>query len=762
MAPYSLSPPNQLEEKRAIKQQMMLPCIPRGATAINNMIGVFRDDNIWTYFFGGYPIHSHKADDRKMFRLVTSQLIESGGCRQVDIIKTFGVSKSSVIRYQNLLKEGGSVAFFKARKVKSGGRILTEEILAKAQALFDDHYTRSEVSQELHIKYDTLRKAINDGRLNESKHNSSVSTTKSSRNVNDTKMAEGMGTACTRIEDRVDAIFGFGDGAVTCFESCLDVPKGGVLCALPALLENGLLHGAERLLGKIGGYYRTLHILLLLAFMSLCRIKTVEKLRGHAPGEFGNLLGLDRIPEVRCLRMKLDQLSIDDSAKQWATHLSKYWMESNPTAAGTLYVDGHVRVYHGGKTKLPKKFVSRERLCLRGMCDYWVNDATGNPFFVVEKTIDPGMLQTLRNDIVPQLLQDVPEQPTQEELKGNSALSRFTLVFDREGYSPAFFKQMWEKHRISCITYHKYPDDAWPKEWFVEQEIVMPRGETVCLHLAEMGSLIGTGKDAIWVREVRKLTSSCHQTSLISTAYALPHKDLAARMFSRWCQENFFGYMMHHFAIDLLVEYGTEELPAHQEVINPTWRELTKLKNSIQNKLKYRQARFGEMTIHPKIEEDTKRYRKWAQKKADLLEEIQHFENELNGIKTELKEIPRRIPWEKLKENDKFQQLAPGRKHLLDTVKMIGYRAETAMAGMLLGSTTDTAAARQLLQDLFVSEADIIPDTENKQLRVKVHAGPRPAVNKSLRDLFQKLNESEIIYPGTDLQLVYEILGISA
>ena len=171
----------------------------------------------------------------------------------------------------------------------------------------------------------------------------------------------------------------------------------------------------------------------------------------------------------------------------------------------------------------------------------------------------------------------------------------------------------------------------------------MPRGETVTLRLAEMGSLIGTGKKAVWVKEVRKLTTSCHQTSLISTAYALPHKDLAARMFSRWCQENFFGYMMDHFAIDLLTEYGTKDLPAHQEVINPTWRQLTKLKNSIQNKLRYRQARFGEMTIHPKIEEDTKRYQAWVQKKADLLEDIQHFENELNEIKAELKKTPHRI-----------------------------------------------------------------------------------------------------------------------
>lgn len=743
-----------------MKQQLILPCIPRGATEINNVVGVFRNDNLWTYFLGGYPVHFHKADDHKMFRLVTSQLIESSACRQVDIIKAFGVSKSSVIRSQNILRDSGSEGFFKPRAVRTvGGKVFTPEVLAQAQSFLDEHYTRSEIAKKLDIKHDTLRKAINDGRLEESKQDSFAATTKSFRNTEDAKAAEGLGTACTRVEDRVESIFGSGDGAVTHFEPCLDVPKGGVLCALPALLENGLLHGSESMLGEVGGYYRTLHILLLLAFMSLCRIKTIEKLRGHAPGEFGNLLGLDRIPEVRCLRKKLDQLSIDDSAKQWSAYLSKYWMEANPTAAGTLYVDGHVRVYHGGKTKLPKKFVSRERLCLRGMCDYWVNDATGNPFFVVEKAVDPGMLQTLRNDIVPKLLQDVPDQPSKEDLKEDPELSRFTLVFDREGYSPAFFKQMWEKHRISCITYHKYPDEAWPEEWFFEHEVIMPRGETVTLRLAERGSLIGTGKDAIWVREVRKLTTSCHQTSLISTAYALPHKGLAARMFSRWCQENFFGYMMHHFAIDLLAEYGTEDLPTRQEVINPTWRELTKQRNSIQSKLRYQQAKFADMTIHPKVEEDTKRYQAWVTKKANLLEEIQNFENDLSKIKAKIKETPNRIAWENMNEEDKFQLLVPGRKHLLDTVKMIGYRAETAMAGMLLGPTIDTPAARRLLQDLFVTEADIIPDTENKQLHVKVHAGSRPAVNKSLRELFEKLNESEIIYPGTDMQLIYEISG---
>jgi hypothetical protein len=109
-------------------------------------------------------------------------------------------------------------------------------------------------------------------------------------------------------------------GAVVCFDECLDVPKAGVLCALPALLANGLLNGAKQFLGQVKGYYTTFQVLILLAFMALCRIKTTEKLRRHAPGEFGKILGLDRAPEVRCLRQKMDQLSADQGSEQWAAH----------------------------------------------------------------------------------------------------------------------------------------------------------------------------------------------------------------------------------------------------------------------------------------------------------------------------------------------------------------------------------------------------------------------------------------------------------
>ncbi len=648
-------------------------------------------------------------------------------------------------------------AFLKPRGSQRSGTVMRPEVIEQSQELLDACATRRAVADELEIPYGTLVKAIRDGRLNEP--DGEVLSSKSDRSVIDAQAAEGMGTACTRSGERLLTALGLLQGAEIRFEPCRDVPYGGVLCALAALLSNGLLSGVDKSLAKIGGYYHGLHVLLLLGFMALTRIKTVESLRGKAPGELGKLMGLDRIPEVRCLRRKMDELSRNESAKRWAVELGRLWMEAEPESVGTLYVDGHVRVYHGHQTKLPRKFVSRQRLCLRGMSDYWVNDQTGRPFFLVDKVVDPGLLKVLREDIVPRLLREVPHQPGSEELDADPHLCRFILVFDREGYSPEFFRDMWADHRIGCITYHKHPSKAWPQSSFTEEWVTMPNGETVTMKLAERGSLVGTGKKALWMREVRKLTESGHQTSLISTAYGLEYTRLVAGMFTRWCQENFFKYMMEHFAIDLLGEYGLETLPDTVQVVNPAWRELERQRNSVLNKLKYRKVRFAEITLHPASQEDPSKLKRWEQNKAQLLEEIQNFEQEITELKNGLKNTDKHIQWDQLEEQDRFKKPAPARKYLMDSVRMIAYRAETAMSALITGPTVDTAAARRLLQDLFVSEADITPDPENQRLLINVHRGSRPAADLVLTGLFAHLNEAEIIYPGTDLRIVYDFVA---
>ena len=708
------------------------------------------------YCVGVQPFAVHAAEDRKAFYVTVAQLIAVGACRPCEIVRSFGVSKRSVLRAVQRYREGGASAFFAARRTRRGGTVLSAPMLAEAQRLLDEGAQKAAVAARLDLRSDTLRKALSDGRL--VARACEATRDKSARSVEDAAAATGMGTACTRIAERVLTSLGKLNGAPVRFEPSRDVSYGGVLCALPALLTNGLLAKAGTFLGKVRGYYTMAHVLMLVSFLALARIRSVEKAGQEAPGEFGRLLGLDRSPEVRCLRRKLDELSAGGGAEQWASELSRDWMAAEPEAVGTLYVDGHVRVYHGSLTKLPRKYVARERLCLRGTTDYWVNDARGRPFFVVERVVDAGLLEVLRTEIVPRLLKDVPGQPSEAALQAHPHRCRFTLVFDREGYSPEFFRQMWQEHRIACITYHKHPGEPWPREWFSEQTFAMAGGETLTMSLAEMGSWVGTPPHALWMREVRKLTDSGHQVSLIGTAFEVDHTALAARLFSRWCQENFFRYMMEHFALDLLAEYGSEPLADTAKVVNPAWRQLSNQKQSLQAKLVYRHARFAELTLQ-EAAHDSKSHRTWLEKKARLLEEVRGHEQTLAELKAKLKQTPRHIEWKYLAEVDKFNRLLPGRKRLLDAVRMIAYRAETAMVPLLMCETVDSPEARSILQTIFATEADILPDPQHERLVVRVHRSSCPVSDHHRQRLFDLLNQTETRYPGTPLQMVFEPVG---
>jgi transposase len=766
--------------------QALLPLVAEDATRINDLISVVRQDGQWIYFCGTQPVFQHAEGDQKAFRMFTAQLCLQGAVKQADVFRAFGVSKSSVLRSVARYRQQGVQGFYQPRRMR-GAPVMTVEVIQQARQFLAEGSSKAEVARQLDVPYDTLRKAIDQGRLAlpdsseeaaadtdgdadaggppapgtplataETRH--PAASDKSQRSHEDRAAGEQMGIACTRPLERVLASLGkLPGGAQTHFQPCRDVSCGGVLCALPALAENGLFRHLHTTFPTLTGYYTTLHVILLLAYMALCRIRTVEQLQYESPGELGKLMGLDRVPEVRCLRNKLTQLSCgqDHQAPEiWAGLLSQDWLHQEPELAGTLCVDGHVRLYHGHQTLLPRRYVSRQRLCLRGTTDYWVNDVLGQPFFSVERAIDHGMLEALENDIVPRLLRDVPGQPTPQELEADPYRSRFLIVFDREGYSPAFFRRMWQEHRIACVTYHKFPKEDWPVSEFSEVTVTMPTGEQVTMELAERGSLVGT--DRVWMREVRKLTSSGHQISLISTAFDRQGLQDAVALFSRWCQENFFRYMMEHFAIDALSEYRTEEIPeTTQPVVNPAWRELDRRARSAKGKLTQRQARFAALTLSSEAEE-TKAAR-WEQQKADLREQIEQLEHEIDSLKQQMAGTPKHLKWNEFPEEAKFERLAPSRKRLTDTVKLVAYRAETAMSGLLREELRREDDSRSLLRDLFRSDADVIPNCEEQVLEVRLHTLANPRFNRAVQHLLDHLNATEHTYPGTEFRLRYSL-----
>lgn len=214
--------------------------------------------------------------------------------------------------------------------------------------------------------------------------------------------------------------------------------------------------------------------------------------------------------------------------------------------------------------------------------------------------------------------------------------------------------------------------------------------------------------------------------------------------------------MMEHYAIDLLSEYQTEEIPGtNRPVVNPRWRELDRRFRSLKTKLQRRHAEFAAHTLHPQTDTDLAAVRKWEARKSELMETIEELEHDLAQVKQERTATPHHLEWDELPAEDKFERLAPNRKRLLDTVKLIAYRAETALTQIVREVLSRQDDARSLVRELFRSEADLTPDLESGELRICLHSLSNPRSNRAIGHLIAELNASELTYPGTTLKLVY-------
>ncbi len=556
-----------------------------------------------------------------------------------------------------------------------------------------------------------------------------------------------------RVEERVLAAFGGLIEAPTRFEPGCDVSCAGVLWALPALLSNGLLHRQKECFSLSKGFYGVVHVLLLMGFLALARIKSLEQLRFKPPGEWGHLLGLDRIPEVHTLRAKLEQMAQGPQVESWSAGLSQQWMDQAPELAGRLYLDGHVRVYHGHQTPLPKRYVAREKLCLRGTTDYWVNDQEGRPFFVVNAAANPGLIGVLRQEIIPRLLKEVPHQPSAPELEQDPWLFRFVMIFDREGYSPELFADLWGQ-RIASQTYRKGAIENWPTEEFGDYEASAFNGEKQAMKLAERGVWLS---NKLWVREIRLLSSNGHQTAVISTDFKSGLVQIATQMFSRWSQENWFKYMIEHFDLEGLGTYALEPVSETTRVVNPAARTLSAQIKSKAMQLTRRRAEYATGELAGPLE--VKSAEAYQNRQTKLRETIQALEQELESLKGKRKQIPSHLTLAELPEADRFKQFVRARKHLMDTIKMVAYRAETALAMSLRQYMKRTDDARALLRAIFVTEADICPDETAGTLTVSLHHLTDANSDKLAGQLAEELNATETIFPGTQLRMIFKLVS---
>ena len=458
------------------------------------------------------------------------------------------------------------------------------------------------------------------------------------------------------------------------------------------------------------------------------------------------MLGLDRIPEVGYFRKKLKQITDQSKADELHTALFRSWVEEMPEMF--FYIDGHVRVYHGEQANLPKRFVSREKLCLSGTTEFWVNDQQGLPLMVVT-----GELNEKLKSAIEEIIPKIKEEITQVAKPGEPL---FSIVVDREAYEPAWFKKLWNEYRIAVITYRKNVKDIWDESLF--QSVDIPIHNTnVTMRLCEMGTQL----DGHWFREIRRITDNGHQTSIMTTHPSLSLQITAVKMFSRWSQENFFKYMIKDFDFDRMIEYGTEPVDQKRTIPNPDYKILTyQIKKAREKKARIEAHIFQQM----EGSDITKGVAHLAQtilKSSDLIDKINGYSDVIKDLLAKRKSLPSRISIAEMPQEQRYNRLKQESKKLKNAIIMLVYRAESALYNTLSEFYKSTEKeGRVILKEIFTSDADMIPDFENSNLTIQLHSLSTPRANQAVKELCLFLNQTETRFPFTNLRLIYKTVAV--
>ncbi len=144
--------------------QVQLPIFPAGSVDINGDLACRVEGDQVVYYNGHLPVFTHSKNDLGSFRLFTSQLIVQGSATQGQIAKAFGVPLVAIKRGTKLYRERGAKGFFVPKARREGSKLNAQK-MEEARALLVQGHGLAVVSRQTGVLKDTLRKAIEAGRL---------------------------------------------------------------------------------------------------------------------------------------------------------------------------------------------------------------------------------------------------------------------------------------------------------------------------------------------------------------------------------------------------------------------------------------------------------------------------------------------------------------------------------------------------------------------------------------------------------------------
>jgi transposase len=697
-------------------------------------------------------------------------LVEQGWASQIEVARAFDCSERTVRRDQRRFEEHGLAGLGQAGGYPRGRTRLAGWRRRLIQRLKGEGCAQREIARQLGVSENSVRKSLrrvgwkSDGNIQaelplpasrtgpaqappptsvEAPSSPTLFRPSAHPKVSGFSTAEGAlpphssdTDPSHRWTDRLLARLGLLEDAAPLFGGATAVPRAGVLLAVPVLVASGVFACAQKTYGSLGpAFYGLRTTLLTLLLMALWRIKRPEGLKEYSPRVLGQVLGLDRAPEVKTLRRKLARLAAAQRAAQFGQALAQHRVAARGAVMGFLYVDGHVRAYHGQHT-LPKAHVAGLRLSLPATSDYWVNDNAGDPLFVVTAEANAGLSK---------MLPDILKQA--RPLVGPR---RVTVIFDRGGFNFQLFQQILDMD-FDLITYRKAPFRRVARRCF-QRRCFHHDGRTHTYVLADQEVRLNQGK--LRLRQVTRLSEDGHQTPILTSRRDLVAPELAYQMFNRWRQENFFKYMIEEYALDALVEYAAVPADPTREVPNPAWAALTAKLRQAYAQLDRLQQEYG-LKAFTNLEEQRRTMRGFRIAHSQLGQEILRAWDRVQQLEKRRAAVPRRVPVQSITE-EPVVKLAPERKHLTNLIKMVAYQTESDLLRLVRPHYSRAEdEGRTLLQAALASAADI--QVTKTELRVTLAPQSSPHRTRAIAALCQELNTANTLFPGSELRLRFAI-----
>jgi len=719
----------------------------------------------------GLATFAWDGGDEAARRLAAVQLVRLRAASQRQVAAAFGTGPVTVWRWDRALSEDGVAGLVPARKGPRAAWKLTPELAERIAELDARGRKLAVIAAECGVSTFTVRAAL--GRVPARRAEDPAASGEAPGEEPAAREPAGEEPAAEdgpaggedvlavlpdpvgREPERALARFGLlGEGAAPVFTAGARYPLAGLLLALPALEDTGLLACARTVYGRLrNGFYGLQVMLVMGVFTALLREPRAEGATRVSPAALGRVLGPGRAPEVKTIRRKLGELAGAGKAAELQMAIARHHAAARPGELGLMYTDGHTRAYFGAR-EVQKMHVARLKFPGPGTEETWVTDGAGDPLLVVMAQPSTSLASQIRG-LLPQLRQ----------LAGQA---KVTLCFDRGGWSPDLFADIIDAG-FDLLTYRKNDTGtelpALPGEAFTTASWTGDDGRQRDYDLADtaVDLAISKGRHKGRVLALRQVTrrkpgrgGADRQAHILTTRPAgdLPAAGVIYRMTARWREENYFRYARTHFALDALDSYATVPDDPARLVPNPAKKTTAAaVKAATKAAAQAEAARDQKLAAlrSPAPGTSTVITNKMP---ARLDAPADAARARLAAARAAAKATPAKIP---LSQHNPGQvRLDTETKLITHAIRMAACNAETILARALHGHYARAGdEAFALIREALTASGDIIPGDGVLHVRLDPLTAPRRT--RALAALCHQLNTARTRYPGTTLTLRYEV-----